>query len=184
MSGMRSRKDLACTADATAHQRQFVSDLRRRVIDNGEPFAIAQADTPHEIFHTLDIPLISNQWWSAYISAKQLSPRYFAVLDKLGYPGNSCRYCSLGLACTLDDDPATAPWGGLPNPTVLVARLTCECIRHVFGQWAEASHVRSCRERRTASGRCRTGRTDRARATHATEEKAPAPAAVQRGPVG
>ena len=138
MSGQRSRKDLACTADATAHQRQFVADLRRRVIDNGEPFAIAQADTPHEIFHTLDIPLISNQWWSAYISAKQLSPRYFAVLDKLGYPGNSCRYCSLGLACTLDNDPATAPWGGLPKPTVLVARMTCECIRHVFGQWAEA----------------------------------------------
>ena len=138
MSGQRSRKDLACTADATAHQRQFVADLKRRVIDNGEPFAIAQADTPHEIFHALDIPLISNQWWSAYISAKQLSPRYFAVLDKLGYPGNSCRYCSLGLACTLDNDPATAPWGGLPKPTVLVARLTCECIRHVFGQWAEA----------------------------------------------
>jgi hypothetical protein len=138
MSGQRSRKDLACTADATAHQRQFVADLRRRVIDEGEPFAIAQADTPHEIFHTLDIPLISNQWWSAYISAKQLSPRYFAVLDKLGYPGNSCRYCSLGLACTLDNDPAAAPWGGLPRPTVLVARLTCDCIRHVFGQWAEA----------------------------------------------
>ena len=138
MSGQRSRKDLACTADATAHQRQFVADLRRRVIDEGEPFVIAQADTPHEIFHTLDIPLISNQWWSAYISAKQLSPRYFSVLDKLGYPGNSCRYCSLGLACTLDNDPAAAPWGGLPKPTVLVARLTCECIRHVFGQWAEA----------------------------------------------
>ena len=30
MSGQRSRKDLACTADATAHQRQFVADLRRR----------------------------------------------------------------------------------------------------------------------------------------------------------
>ncbi len=84
--GQRSRKDLACTAAATAHQREFVADLKRRVIDNGEPFAIAQADTPHEIFHAMDIPLISNQWWSAYISAKQLSPRYFAVLDKLGYP--------------------------------------------------------------------------------------------------
>jgi hypothetical protein len=136
--GQRSRKDLECTAAATAFQRSFVADLKRRVIDNGEPFAIAQADTPHEIFHTLDIPLVSNQWWSAYISAKQLSPRYFATLDRLGYPGNSCRYCSLGLACTLDNDPKTAPWGGLPKPTVLVARLTCECISHVFTQWARA----------------------------------------------
>jgi len=137
-SGQRSRKDLECTAAATAYQRAFVADLKRRVIDDGEPFAIAQADTPHEIFHTLDIPLVSNQWWSAYISAKQLSPRYFGTLDRLGYPANSCRYCSLGLACTLDNDPQTAPWGGLPKPTVLVARLTCECISHVFTQWAQA----------------------------------------------
>jgi benzoyl-CoA reductase subunit B len=75
-SGQRSRKDLECTAAATAYQRAFGQDLKRRVIDNGEPFAVVQADTPHEIFHTLDIPLVSNQWWAAYISAKQLSPRY------------------------------------------------------------------------------------------------------------
>ena len=80
----RSRKDLACTAAATAYQRDFVADLKRRVVEKGEPFAIAQADTPHEIFHAMDIPLVSNQWWSAYISAKQLSPRYFDVLDRHG----------------------------------------------------------------------------------------------------
>jgi len=55
-----------------------------------------------------------------------------------GYPANSCKYCSLGLACTLANDPASAPWGGLPTPTVLVARLTCDCIQHVFAQWAAA----------------------------------------------
>jgi benzoyl-CoA reductase subunit B len=137
-SGHRSRKQLECTRAATAFQRSYVTELKRRVVDNGEPFAIAQADTPHEIFHAMDIPLVTNQWWSAYISAKQLSPRYFQALDRLGYPANSCRYCSLGLACTLANDPATAPWGGLPRPTVLVARLTCDCIEHVFSQWARA----------------------------------------------
>jgi benzoyl-CoA reductase subunit B len=136
--GQRSRKDLACTAQATAFQRDFVTALRRRVIEQGEPFVIAQADTPHELFHVMDIPLIANQWWSAYISAKQLSNRYFGVLEQLGFPSNSCHYCSLGLACTLANDPATAPWGGLPKPVALVARLTCDCIQHVFGQWATA----------------------------------------------
>lgn len=136
--GQRSRKDLACTADATAHQRAFVKELQERVVERGEPFALAQADTPHEIFHAMDIPLVTNQWWSAYIAAKQLSKHYFGVLDRKGYPANSCRYCSLGLACTLDADPARAPWGGLPKPTVLVARLTCDCIQQVFAQWADA----------------------------------------------
>lgn len=137
-TGQRSRKLLACTADATAYQKAFGADLKRRVVDEGEPFVVAQADTPHEIFHAMDIPVVSNQWWSAYISAKQLSARYFDALTAKGYPENSCRYCSLGLACTLADDPASAPWGGLPRPTMLVARLTCDCIQGVFGRWAEA----------------------------------------------
>ena len=133
----RGRKDLQCTAAAGAYQKQFGADMKRRVVELGEPFAVAQADTPHEIFHAMDIPVVSNQWWSAYISAKRLSTRYFEVMDEAGYPGNRCKYCSLGLACTLADDPANAPWGGLPKPTVLVARLTCDCIQQVFSQWAD-----------------------------------------------
>lgn len=136
-AGVRGRKDLACTADATAFQKAFGAELREQVVERGEPFAVAQADTPHEIFHAMDIPVVSNQWWSAYISAKRLSGKYFGVLDELGYPPNRCNYCSLGLACSLANDPASAPWGGLPKPTVLVARLTCDCIQQVFSQWAE-----------------------------------------------
>jgi benzoyl-CoA reductase/2-hydroxyglutaryl-CoA dehydratase subunit BcrC/BadD/HgdB len=101
-------------------------------------FAIVQADTPHEIFHVMDIPMVTNQWWASYIAAKQLSPYYFEVMEREGFPASSCRYCSLGLACTLDNDPSKAPWGGLPRPTVLVARLTCDCIQRVFQLWADA----------------------------------------------
>jgi benzoyl-CoA reductase/2-hydroxyglutaryl-CoA dehydratase subunit BcrC/BadD/HgdB len=136
--GIRSHKRLACTTEATGFQKAFGQELKRRVVDEGEPFAVAQADTPHEIFHAMDIPVIANQWWSAYISAKQLSEKYFDAMVEAGYPSNSCKYCSLGLACTLANDPANAPWGGMPTPTVLVARLTCDCIQHVFAQWANA----------------------------------------------
>lgn len=137
-TGERSSKLLRSTRDATAHQREYVQGLRKRVIDDGEPFAIVQADTPHEIFHAMDIPVVTNQWWAAYIAAKQLSPHYFEVLEREGFPKSSCKYCSLGLACTLDNDPARAPWGGLPKPVVLVARLTCDCIQRVFQLWADA----------------------------------------------
>jgi len=140
-SGTRARKLLVCTAEAGSYQKRFAGELRARVVDRGEPFALAQADTPHEIFHAMDIPLVSNQWWSAYISAKRLSGKYFQVMDALGYPSNRCRYCSLGLGCTLAADASSAPWGGLPKPTVMVARLTCECVEHVFSQWAEALGV-------------------------------------------
>jgi benzoyl-CoA reductase subunit B len=134
--GHDERRELECSAAAKAFQKAFGAELRERVVERGEPFAVAQADTPHEIFHAMDIPIVSNQWWSAYISAKRLSSKYFAVLDELGFPPNRCNYCALGLACSLADDPDTAPWGGLPKPTVLVARLTCDCIQHVFAEWA------------------------------------------------
>lgn len=133
-----NKTELDCTLSAKAYQKAFGADLRERVVERGEPFAVAQADTPHEIFHAMDIPIVSNQWWSAYISAKRLSSRYMEVLDDLGFPSNRCSYCALGLAATLADDPATAPWGGLPKPTVLVARLTCDCIQQVFTAWADA----------------------------------------------
>jgi benzoyl-CoA reductase subunit B len=137
-TSLRSRKDLASTEAASSYQKQYIAELRRRVIEAGEPFVIAQADTPHEIFHAMDIPLVSNQWWSAYISAKRLSGEYFRAMEQRGYPSNRCRYCSLGLACTLAGDKKTAPWGGLPRPTLLVARLTCDCVQEVFTQWAQA----------------------------------------------
>ena len=137
-TGERSIKRLECTQFATRFQREFVKELQERVVEKGEPFAIVQADTPHEIFHVMDIPMVTNQWWAAYIAAKQLSPYYFEVMEKQGFPASSCRYCSLGLACTLDNDPEKAPWGGLPRPTVLVARLTCDCIQRVFQLWADA----------------------------------------------
>jgi benzoyl-CoA reductase/2-hydroxyglutaryl-CoA dehydratase subunit BcrC/BadD/HgdB len=133
---------LESTAVATSYQRDFVRALRERVTERGEPFAIAQADTAHEIFHVMGIPVISNQWWSAYIAAKQLSGRYLSVLEDKGFPATSCRYCSLGLACTLDGDPSRAPWGGLPRPVVITARLTCDCVQRVFLQWAEALNTR------------------------------------------
>jgi benzoyl-CoA reductase subunit B len=141
-SGGRSRKDLTSTRAATTYQKEFIQTLQKRVVDEREPFAIAQADTALEIFHVMDIPVVSNQWWSAYISAKQLSGRYLRVLADHGYPDDSCRYCTLGLGCTLDADPAHAPWGGLPRPTVITARLTCDCIQRVFTHWAEAMNTR------------------------------------------
>ena len=116
-ANQRSRKMLACTAEATAYQKAFGQELRRRVVEDREPYAIVQADTPHELFHAMDIPIVTNQWWSAYISAKQLSTRYFDKLVEAGYPANSCKYCSLGLACSVANEPETAPWGGLPQPT-------------------------------------------------------------------
>ena len=84
-----------------------------------------------------------------------------------GLSSNRCRYCSLGLACTLAGDKKTAPWGGLPRPTVLVARLTCDCVQEVFTQWAQALQTdffaleAPAWEERSRTGTCTPNRTGR-----------------------
>ena len=55
----RPRNRLESTVAATAWQKAFGAELRTRVVERGEPFAVAQADTPHEIFHAMDIPVVS-----------------------------------------------------------------------------------------------------------------------------
>ncbi|GIL41596.1 2-hydroxyacyl-CoA dehydratase subunit D [Roseiterribacter gracilis] len=134
----RIEKQLAVTGQAGAYQKAWFADLRERILTRGEPYAIMQADTPHEIFHAMDIPIVTNQWWAAVIAAKQLSPLYFDFLKEQGYHEGLCRYCSLGLAATLHNDPSIAPWGGLPKPLLLCARLTCDCVQRVFRLWGDA----------------------------------------------
>jgi benzoyl-CoA reductase subunit B len=131
-------KQLDCTLAAGEHQKSWFAQLRKDVFEKQRPYAIVQADMPFELFHVMDVPVVSNQWWAAIISAKRLSAYYLDILNSLGFHEELCRYCSLAAASTLAKDPDPAPWGGLPKPALLCARLTCDCLQRVLGIWAEA----------------------------------------------
>jgi benzoyl-CoA reductase subunit B len=131
-----AEKQLASTVAASEGQKAWFAALRKRVFEDRNPYAIAQADMPFELFHVMDIPVVSNQWWAAVISAKRLAPYYLDQLNQAGFHQGLCRYCSLSMASTLIDAPGQAPWGGLPKPALLAARLTCDCIQRVFETWA------------------------------------------------
>ena len=130
-------KQLASTSAASAFQKEWFAQLRRDVFDGHQPYAILQADCPFELFHVMGMPAVSNQWWAALIAAKRLAPAYLDALNERGFHSGLCHYCSLGLAATLADGRPPAPWGGLPRPALLCARLTCDCIQRVFALWAE-----------------------------------------------
>ncbi len=135
---MPPEKQLAATRAADEYQKSWFARLRRDVFEEHRPYAIAQADMPLELFSLLDMPVVSNQWWSAVVSSRQLSGYYLDELNALGYHDGLCRYCSLSLASSIAGDAARAPWGGLPKPALLAARLTCDCIQRVFYTWATA----------------------------------------------
>lgn len=131
-----AEKQLACTEAAAAHQRTTFAELRESVFAQGTPYALVQADMPLELFQVLDMPVVVNQWWAAMVSAKRLAPLFLDQMSRRGYNEGLCRYCSLSLATALADDPTKAPWGGLPRPAIVAARLTCDCIQRVFEQFA------------------------------------------------
>ncbi|HEX4999953.1 MAG TPA: 2-hydroxyacyl-CoA dehydratase family protein [Terriglobia bacterium] len=132
-----AEKQLQSTIAASENQKAWFAELRRRVFENRAPYAIVQADMPFELFQVMDIPTVSNQWWAAVIASRQLAPYYLDQLNEAGFSQGLCRYCSLSMASTALGDPQRAPWGGLPRPALLAARLTCDCVQRVFETWAE-----------------------------------------------
>jgi benzoyl-CoA reductase/2-hydroxyglutaryl-CoA dehydratase subunit BcrC/BadD/HgdB len=132
-----TEKQLEATVAAAAFQKQWFADLRRRVFDERRPYALVQADVPFELFDLLEIPAVSNQWWSSLIAAKRQAPAFLDAMRADGLLQQLCRYCSLGFAATRYAQAGEAPWGGLPPPRLLCARLACDCIHRVFSLWAE-----------------------------------------------
>jgi len=133
-----AEKQLESTVAAGAFQKEWFADLRRRVFDERQPYALLQADVPFELFDLLDIPAVSNQWWASLVAAKRQAAAYLDAMSGDGHHEGLCHYCSLGYASTKYRDVQEPPWGGLPTPRLLCARLTCDCIHRVFSLWAEA----------------------------------------------
>lgn len=125
------------TADqATSHQRDWIKGLRAHIKSGGH-YAFVNADTPHELFHIMGLPIVTNQWWSAVISAKQLSEYYFDHMATLGFHERLAKYSSLPLIAELEGDKESQPWGGLPNPSLLCARQSADDHQRIFSLWAE-----------------------------------------------
>src|SRR5579883_897961 len=136
-----TEKQLDSTVAASEGQKAWFASLRQRVFESGTPYAIAQADLPFELFQVMNIEMVSNQWWAAVLASRKLAPYYLVKLNEEGVHEGLCRYCSLSMASTFLGEPEKAPWGGLPRPALLAARLTCDCVQRVFEIWAEHFNV-------------------------------------------
>jgi len=127
---------LTCSQAALDYQRSWTKSLRARLTD-GAAYGFVNADTPHEIFHAHDIPLVVNQWWSSVIAAKQLSGYYLNRAAEMGFHDSLAKYSALPLIARLENDPSMQPWGGLPDPAFLCARQSADDHGQIFKLWAE-----------------------------------------------
>ena len=123
-------------ADAYSYHRAWFARVQQQVAA-GEPFALISAETPVEIFQAMDIPYVTVQWWSSIVSAKQKAPAYLSHLRDLGYPDDQEQYFALGLASAFDQDPESAPWGGLPRPTLICGDPRDDNHGKIYELWAK-----------------------------------------------
>jgi benzoyl-CoA reductase/2-hydroxyglutaryl-CoA dehydratase subunit BcrC/BadD/HgdB len=145
-------RNLSFAKENSAFNRDWFLDLRRRV-EAGEPLAFVNADVPTEIFKAMDIPVVVNQWWASVVAAKQKSAEYLGALNAEGYRQNLCKYCSLSYASTFEGDPAAAPWGGLPRPSLVVSGNDCNSLHKVFELWSTKFDIPFFRLERAAPDR-------------------------------
>ena len=103
-----------------AHQREWFSELREQVFEQGRPYAIGGALVPHEIFEALDLPFMTDVWYSGLVAARRQSAYYSTFLAQQGFHEGLSRYGALALAVLLDEDNPDKPWGGLPKPALVV----------------------------------------------------------------
>ena len=75
-----AEKQLDSTTAASAFQKQWFADLRRRVFDERQPYALLQADVPFELFDLAGIPAVSNQWWASIIASKRQAPQFLDAM--------------------------------------------------------------------------------------------------------
>ncbi|MBV9601255.1 MAG: 2-hydroxyacyl-CoA dehydratase [Chloroflexi bacterium] len=106
-----------------AYQREWFAQLRRDVFENGRPYAIGGALVPHEIFEALDLPFITDVWYSGLVAARRQSAYYSDFLTSQGFHRGLSRYGALILAVLMDEDNPDKPWGGLPKPALVVNGL-------------------------------------------------------------
>ncbi len=138
--GRSGRKRLQSAIDAAAYQKEWFRQVQARAAA-GEPCALVSADAPQEIFRTMDIPYVVNQWWSAVVSSRNRAPYYLDILSRKGYHRELCAYCSLPFASTLDPDPGNAPWGGLPEISLAVTEMACDSQLKIYGLWAKEHDI-------------------------------------------
>ncbi len=133
--GAPAKRNLDLASRFGEYQREWFAGVRGRV-EAGEPLAVVNATAPQEIFRTLDIPYVVAQWWSALSAAKQKAPQYLGHLRELGYEAAQEGYTALGFGSFFENDPETAPWGGLPAPTFLLALTHGDAMHKLFEAWA------------------------------------------------
>jgi hypothetical protein len=133
----KNTSQLKASAAVRAYQREWLQRVKEKV-SQGEPFAICNGDEFEEIFNIMEIPFFVINYWNSLVAVKRMGEHYDKLLEEKDYtsPGNAEFHFAWGLASTLDNNPKTAPMGGLPKPTIIIGGTKSDLEMRVLEIWA------------------------------------------------
>ncbi len=121
----KSRFDLECSPGIRGYQKEWFADLRRKAMEQGAPFVMTEALTPHELFEAFDLPFVTGEWWSGVVAANRQAAYYLKVLEEAGYSKRLERYGAIAMGEGIDAGANPEPvWEGLPSPAMVVCAMT------------------------------------------------------------
>jgi benzoyl-CoA reductase subunit B len=136
----QANTQLAVSHSLRSYQRDWFDRLRAEVFEEGRPYCIGGALAPHEIWEALDLPFITDVWYSGLVAARRQSTYYSKLLADRGFHEGLSRYSSLTLAVLMDEENPDKPWGGLPKPS-LVSTLVGDRSGQLIAELAGALYV-------------------------------------------
>ncbi len=88
---------------------------------NNKPVVWAFGLVPREIWHALDIPVVTLEHFPLLLAAKQLSGKYSQVAEERGFTRDICAYHSCFLGAALSDQLDAYTEKRFPSPDIIVA---------------------------------------------------------------
>lgn len=122
---------LASVDRIRGHQRSWLQATRESAAA-GEPFVICQSDEFEDVLGVMGIPVLVINYWNYVVTAAKQAGHFTDVLEARGYPGP--HFFGLGYGTSLD--PAAAPWGGLPRPTMIIGSTRNDYELRTTELWA------------------------------------------------
>ena len=97
------KKALQSSSEASKIIKASYSDVQKAKSE-GKPIVWVFGLVPREIFHALDVPIVTLEHLPVMISAKQLASKYLQVAEERGLSRDTCPFHRTAIGCSMSDD--------------------------------------------------------------------------------
>lgn len=138
-STQAGKKSLESSGEASKVIRAYYSDVHKAKAE-GKPIVWVFGLVPREIFHALDVPILTLEHLPVMVSAKQLSSKYLQAAEERGFSRDTCPFHRCFIGCSVADEfDSYVENLYLPPDLIVASNFPCMAESKSFLYMAEQS---------------------------------------------